>query len=71
MGKAKESLCASCLYGSQPFCYYPFVCVAGKRIKEYWHDILSCKKYKKAPDPPELPKGTAWIVIKGGKFGEK
>ena len=49
----KESICLSCLYGSQPYCYYPIVCVQGKRSKKMWHDVHKCKHFEQCPDNPD------------------
>lgn len=62
--KEKECICLKCLYGSQPYCYFPIVCVHGKRIKEFWHEIYNCKYFEAAPDFPEQPKQIPWQVIK-------
>ena len=48
--KNKESICLSCLYGSQPYCFYPIVCVQGKRSKEMWYDVHKCKHFEPCPE---------------------
>ncbi len=51
----KESICLSCLYGSQPYCYYPIVCVHGKRSKDMYHDVHKCKHFEPCPETPAPP----------------
>lgn len=49
----KQSICLDCIYGSQPFCYYPIVCVHGKRPKDMYEDKYKCKHFEKASDESE------------------
>ena len=55
MGEEKESMCLNCLYGSQLYCYYPIVCVHGKRSKDMYHDVYKCKHFEPCPETPETP----------------
>lgn len=64
----KECLCLNCIYGGQPYGYFPIVCVHGKRVKEMWHEVFRCKHFERCPEPPELklpevPKQKPWQVI--------
>lgn len=49
----KQSICLDCIYGSQPFCYYPIVCVHGKSPKDMYEDKYKCKHFEKVPEEPE------------------
>ena len=60
----KECLCLKCLFGTQPYSYFPIVCVQGKHIKEMYHDVYNCKHFKGVPELPELPKQEPFKVIK-------
>lgn len=46
----KKCICLECLYHNQPYGYFPIVCVQGKHIKEYWHEIYNCKHFEQAPN---------------------
>jgi len=59
----KECLCINCIYGGQPYGYFPIVCVHGKRVKDMWHEVYSCKHYEACPEMPEPPKMKPWKVI--------
>lgn len=60
----RECLCLDCIYGSQPYGYLPIVCVQGKRVKDMWHEVYSCKHFKGCPEQSEPPKQEPWKVIK-------
>jgi len=51
--EVKRCLCLDCLYGSQPYSYFPIVCVHGKRSKDMWHEVFTCRHFEPCPDPPE------------------
>ena len=59
-----ESICLSCIYGSQPFNYYPIVCVRG-RMKEMWYDKHNCKHFEKVPEQIENKDKEPWEVVIG------
>ena len=59
----RECLCLDCIYGSQPYGYFPIVCVQGKRCKEMWHEVFKCKHFEKCPEQKSL-KQEPWKVIK-------
>jgi len=63
----RECLCLDCIYSSQPYGYFPIVCVQGKRIKEMWHEVYTCKHREKCPEPP---KQIPWQVIICNKDGK-
>lgn len=46
----QESICLNCIYGNQPYGYYPIVCVHGKRSREMWHDKTKCKHFEPCPE---------------------
>ena len=46
----QQSICLNCLYGCQPFGYYPFVCVHGKRAVTLYHDKAKCKHFEPCPE---------------------
>lgn len=56
----RECLCLDCIYGIQPYGYFPIVCVHGKEIKEMWHEVFNCKYHFPAPEPPKME---PWKVI--------
>lgn len=47
----QESICLNCIYGAQPYGYYPIICVHGKRSKEMYHDKTQCKHFEACPGP--------------------
>ncbi len=53
--KNNECICLNCIYGSQPYGYFPIVCVHGKRIREMWDEKFNCKHFDKCPEPEESP----------------
>ena len=61
----KESICLNCLYGNQPYGYYPIVCVHGKRSKDMYHDVFRCKHFEPCPEPetPYTPSETDATVF--------
>ena len=59
----KECLCLNCIYGGQPYGYFPFVCVQGKKSKEMWHEVFKCKHFEACHELPELPKMKPFEVI--------
>ena len=67
-----HSICLDCLYGGQPFGYFPIVCAYGK-INEMYYEKHKCKNFTRAADYQEQPVAaeetpqTPWQVIKGGK----
>lgn len=63
----KECLCLNCLYGSQPYSYFPIVCVSGKRIKEMYHDVYVCKHYAPCPEIPRVEQEPWKVIICNGK----
>ena len=63
MSDQKECLYVNCIYGSQPYGYFPIVCVQGKRIKEMWHETFKCKHFEACPEMPEPPKMEPFNVI--------
>jgi len=57
----KESICLNCIYGSQPYGYYPIVCVYdAEHIREMWYDKHHCRRCELCPEPP---KQKPWQVI--------
>lgn len=58
-----HSICLDCLYGSQPYGYFPIVCVHGKRIVEMWHEKFRCRYFKPCPEPEPPPRQELWRVI--------
>lgn len=61
--KDKECLCFNCIYGGQPYGYFPIVCVHGKRVKDMYHEVFKCKHFEKCPDFTEEEKQEAWKYI--------
>lgn len=59
----KECLCLNCIYGNQPYGYLPIICAHGKRIKEMWHEVYTCKYYEACPPEPPRVSGKPWSVI--------
>ena len=55
----QKSICLNCIYGGQPYGYYPIVCVHGKRSREMWHDKTKCKHFE--PCPEEVVMTMTWI----------
>ena len=53
-------LCLDCLYGAQPYGYFPIVCVHGKRIKEMWHEVFRCRHFEPCPEPEVEPEQEPW-----------
>ena len=49
----KRCICLDCLYGSQPYCYFPIVCVHGKKAKDMYYEKFTCKHFERAPEPPK------------------
>lgn len=58
-GKEKRCLCLDCLYGAQPYCYLPIICVHGKRTKTMYHEVFTCRHFKPCPDKLEASQ-EAW-----------
>ena len=58
----RPSICLNCIYGSQPYGYYPIVCVHGKRSKVMYHDKTQCKHFEACPDENQLPPPPAAAV---------
>ena len=59
----KENICHNCIYGNQPYGYYPVVCVYdAKHIKELWHDKFKCKHFEECPVEP--PKQEPFKIVK-------
>ena len=54
----KECLCLNCIYGSQPYGYFPIVCVHGKKSKDMYHEVFWLKDWitvkRICPDKIEL-----------------
>lgn len=50
--EVKHCLCIDCLYGSQPYGYFPIVCVHGKRSKDMWREVFTCRHFERCPDQP-------------------
>jgi len=50
MSDDQQSICLNCIYGGQPYGYYPIVCVHGKRSMEMYHDKKTCKHFEACPD---------------------
>lgn len=50
MSDDKSSICLNCIYGSQPYGYYPIVCVHGKRSRDMYHDKTKCKHFEACPE---------------------
>ena len=63
MSDQKECLCLNCIYGGQPYGYFPFVCVHGKRVREMYHEVFKCKHFERCPEPPEPPKMKPFEVV--------
>ncbi len=51
--KTKHCLCLDCLYGTQPYGYFPFVCVAGKRAMTMYHETFTCRRFEPCSDETE------------------
>ena len=64
MAQCNDGLCQDCIYGSQPWGYFPIFCVHGKRTKTLWREKTACADFERAPEPPEPPKQVPWQVIK-------
>ena len=50
MNDDRPSICLNCIYGSQPYGYYPIVCVHGRRSRNMYHDKTKCKHFEACPD---------------------
>ena len=60
----RHSICLGCLYGSQPFCYFPIVCVQDvDNIKEMWEEKYCCRYFEPCPEPEPEPTMQPWQVI--------
>lgn len=59
----KECLCLNCIYGGQPYGYFPIVCVYGKKVKDMYYEVFNCKHFERCPDISEAEKQEAWKVI--------
>lgn len=61
----EEKFCGECcwFYGGQPYGYFPFICVLGKKSKEMWHEVFKCKHFEACPEFPERLKMEPWNVI--------
>jgi len=49
----KQCLCLGCLYGAQPYGYFPIVCVQGKRSRTMYHETFTCRHFEPCPDETE------------------
>ena len=56
-------ICLDCLYGSQPYGYFPIICCHGKRIKEMWEEKYRCKYFEPCPEPEPEPTMQPWQVL--------
>ena len=63
----KECLCFNCIYGGQPYGYFPIVFVHGKKSKDMYHEVFKCKHFEACPDLPELPKMKPFQVVTNNK----
>ena len=59
----KRCICLDCLYSSQPYGYFPIICVHGERIIEMWHEKHCCKHFEPCPAPEPEPTMQPWQVI--------
>lgn len=56
-------LCLDCLYGNQPYGYFPFVCVHGKRSKTMYHEVFTCRHFEPCPEQAPTEEQEAWQII--------
>ena len=63
----KECLCFNCIYGGQPYGYFPIVCVHGKKSKDMYHEVFKCKHFKACPELLERPKMKPFEIIMNEK----
>lgn len=69
--KDKDSICLDCIYGSQPYNYYPIVCVYNvKRFKEMWYDKRTCKHFERVPEPPKPLPQIPWVLTINYEYEE-
>ena len=45
----EDGICPGCLYGCQPYGYFPIECLRSKRIKTMWDDKTRCRHYEPCP----------------------
>ena len=60
----RTCICLDCIYGSQPYGYFPIVCVQGKKSKDMYHEVFKCKHFEACPKMPEPPKMKPFEVMK-------
>ena len=60
--KERKSICLDCLYGSQPYGYFPIVCVHGKTSKDMYEEKFKCKHFEPSQDFLQ-PRQTPFQVI--------
>ena len=60
--KQDPCICLNCIYSAQPGGYFPIVCVQGKRIKEMWHEVYTCRHFEPCPEIEQEPEQEPWKV---------
>ena len=49
----RTCICLDCIYGSQPYGYFPIVCVYGNRSRDMYYERYKCNHFEKCPELPE------------------